>query len=172
MNYRKVQVDKEAPSFYHKYINRVETDDLVAYLKEEQQKSIDFYKQLPSDKWDYKYGEDKWSIREVLLHLIDTERIMSYRALRIARNDKTALPGFDQDMFVPTSNADKRSPESLIAEYQTVRQASITLFDSFDDESRDRMGTASDNPVSALALAHIVAGHEQHHLEIVRERYL
>ena len=162
----------ESNDYFRLYINKVAGNDIIAALSRGQKMMEDFCKYIPSDKWDYRYAEGKWTIREVLAHIIDTERVMTYRALRIARNDKTPLPGFEQDDYTQYSNANKRSPESLLAEYMAVRAASLALFLNFDDEMFGRIGTASGYPISPRALAYIIAGHEIHHLAIVREKYL
>ncbi|SNC61794.1 DinB superfamily protein [Hymenobacter gelipurpurascens] len=119
-----------------------------------------------------RYAPGKWSIKEMLVHMMDTERIFAYRALRIARGDKQPLPGFEQDDYVPASGADKRTMESILHEYDTVRAATLSLFDSFEPEAYSQMGTASNNPVSVRALAYILPGHEAHHLHILQDRYL
>ncbi|MEZ4884112.1 MAG: DinB family protein [Chitinophagales bacterium] len=162
----------ESNDYFKRYINKVATNDIIAALSEGQKAMEHFCQYIPADKWDYRYAEGKWTIKEILLHIIDTERIMAYRALRIARNDKTALPEFEQDDFILYCNANERSPESLLAEYMAVRASTISLFLHFDDEMWGRMGTASNYPISARALAYIIAGHEIHHLAIVKERYL
>ena len=127
---------------------------------------------MPPDKLTYRYAENKWTIKEILVHIMDDERIYAYRALRIARNDKTPLPGFEQDDYVPFSKANQRSLASILREYKTVRQATVSLFTSFNMEDLLRIGTANDHPVSVRALAWHIAGHELHHLNIIKERYL
>ncbi|MGB0931002.1 MAG: DinB family protein [Chitinophagales bacterium] len=162
----------ESNDYFKRYINKVVGNDIVASLSKGQKMMESFCRLIPSEKWDYRYAEDKWTIKEVVMHIIDTERIMAYRALRIARNDKTSLPGFEQDDYIANSKTHKRSPESLLAEYMAVRSATLSLFIHFDEEMFKRMGTASGYPISVRALAYIIAGHETHHLAIVQERYL
>ena len=118
------------------------------------------------------YGAGKWTLKEALLHMTDTERVFSYRLLRIARGDTTPLPGFEQDEWVPNSGANIRSVASLLLEYASVRAGTLQLMDSLEPSAWARRGTASDKPVSARALAYICAGHERHHQRILRERYL
>ncbi|HEX5726419.1 MAG TPA: DinB family protein, partial [Longimicrobiaceae bacterium] len=127
---------------------------------------------LPEALHGHRYAEGKWSIREVAGHLADTERIITYRALRIARGDATPLPGFDENAYVAAAGFDARPLESLVAEWEAVREATLAFFRSVDAEAAARRGTANDNAVSVRALAHIVAGHAEHHLEILRTRYL
>ena len=118
------------------------------------------------------YGPGKWTLKEVVLHMCDAERVFDYRLLRIARGDPTPLPGFEQDEWVPHSCANRRSMASLLLEYAAIRAATMQLIDSLPDEVWGRRGTASGSPVSARALAYICAGHERHHVRIIRERYL
>ncbi|MEZ0483771.1 DinB family protein [Fibrella aquatica] len=120
----------------------------------------------------FRYAPGKWSIKESLVHMIDTERIFAYRALRIGRGDKTPLPGFEQDDYVPTSEADARSLPSIWQEYDTVRAATLSLFDSFTPAAYERRGIASGHPLTLNALAHIIPGHEAHHIHLFQERYL
>ncbi|MFN7118133.1 MAG: DinB family protein [Saprospiraceae bacterium] len=158
--------------FYQKYIDLVPDGDIVELLIQAKDELIALLQAIPPNKWDYRYAEDKWSIREVMLHLIDSERIFAYRALRIARNDRTPLSGFDQDAYVPASNAANRSWDSIISEYIAVRDASIQLYKNFIPEMWQNTGSANNNPVTVLALAYIIYGHERNHLKIFHERYL
>ena len=128
--------------------------------------SISFFKH------EFRYAEGKWTIKDIILHLIDAERIFAYRALRIARNDKTALPGFEENDYVVAANANNRGYESLLAEYETVRNVSISLFETFTSEELLRLGTASNNSVSVRAIGYIMLGHELHHKNVILERYL
>ncbi len=162
----------ECSDYFKRYTLLVEGDNPVEAMEAEFAGTLSLLQSLSEDQWMYRYAEGKWSIKEVILHIIDTERIMTYRALRIARNDKTPLPGFEQDLFTPYSEADIRSADSLIREFQAVRSATVELFRNFTADMWVRIGTASDNPISPLALAFIVAGHEMHHMRILRERYL
>src|SRR5690606_27112498 len=123
-------------------------------------------------KLDYRYAQDKWTIKEILLHLIDTERVFAYRAMCIARKDLTELPGFDQDAFVVHSHANERSVESLLSEYRNVRMATVSLFDSFDLRGLEQIGVANGSDLSVRAIVFIIIGHENHHLQIIKERYL
>ena len=120
----------------------------------------------------FRYAENKWTIKEILVHIMDDERIFMYRALRIARNDKTPLPGFEQDDYVPYSRANERSLANIFREYKTVRNATLSLFNSLSKEDLMRVGTANNHHVNVRALAYHIAGHELHHLNIIKERYL
>ncbi len=129
-------------------------------------------KELPEEKETYRYEEGKWTLKELLLHCIDTERIFNYRALRIARNDRNDLLGFDQDEFNEYANANDRTLASLVDEFNALRNSTIALFDSFEQEALMRIGKASGNPISVRAIGYIISGHLQHHLNMFRERYL
>lgn len=162
----------EHGDYYSKYINLVTGTDILQELQQSKETFLEFLHGLPADKWDYSYRWGKWTIKEVVLHLIDSERVFAYRALRVGRNDTTSLPGFEQDDYVPASKAAQRTPASLIAEYEAVRSASIQLFKNLPLEAYDQIGSASENPISPLALAYIIAGHQRHHWNLFLERYL
>ncbi len=162
----------EYHNFYQPYVNKSNHLNLQNGFKENHQTVIDFLKNIPESKLEYRYEAGKWTIKEVILHLIDTERIFAYRALRIARNDQTALPGFDQDEYVPESRANERSREDLLQEYTDVRNATISLFKSFDDSSLQNIGLASNHKLSVRAAGFIIMGHENHHCEVIKAKYL
>jgi len=162
--------DEYAP-YYGRYVGLVETDDIAAYLEAQKAGTLDFLRAIKWEKWEQAYASDKWTLAEVVLHMIDAERIFAYRALRIARGDTTPLPGFEQDDYVPFSGAGARTPASIVDEFAAVRDASIHLFKNFSDDMWQRRGTASDAGVSALACAFIIGGHTEHHLRVIRERY-
>lgn len=171
MTPRKLQAN-ESSEYFKRYINLVETEDIVAALKKQLTDIEHFFKEWPRNKWDHTYAEGKWTLKEVFIHMMDAERILAYRALRIARNDMTSLPGFDQDEFTPFMNAANRSPESIMSEYRAVRMATIALIENLDDDALSRIGRASNAPASPLALAFIIAGHEIHHMNAVRKKYV
>ncbi|MEL6925279.1 MAG: DinB family protein [Bacteroidota bacterium] len=162
----------EAVEYFFRYINLVEGNQPMEAMKTGGEKMIALLRSTPSDKHDFSYGTGKWTLKESILHMIDTERIMAYRALRIARGDQTPLPGFDQDDYIPFYNAAARSWDSIIDEYEKTRAASLALFQGLSPADFDRMGTASEHPISVLALAYIIAGHELHHIQIIESRYL
>jgi hypothetical protein len=157
--------------YYGKYIRKTSGLSLDS-LKSSGEKTISFFKSIPSNKLEYRYADGKWTIKEVIQHLMDAERIFTYRALRIARKDKTPLPGFEQDDYVLPSQANKRSIENLIIEYKAIKAATVTLFDSFSDEMLMELGTASNSPISVRAIGFIIMGHDIHHCEVIKERYL
>ncbi len=158
--------------YYETYVGKVGDGNILSILERQETEMVSFYESIPTDRWEYRYAEGKWTPKEVLLHIIDAERVFSYRALRVGRADATPMPGFNQDPYVETSAANDRTPASLIAEYQAVRQATLALFKNLPASAWDQLGTASDSPVSPLALAYIIAGHEIHHSIITKERYL
>jgi len=145
---------------------------LVDILISSKNEVISFFKEIPEDKLSYRYDVDKWTPKEVLMHIIDTERIFSYRALRFARKDKLDLLGFDQNDFIPPSKADSRTIESLLEEYEAVRNATIVLFKNLDTRMLKEVGTGSGSPMSVRALGFITVGHEKHHVLLIKERYL
>lgn len=163
--------DEYAP-YYGTYINKVAEGDVVRTLKAQVEVTLAGLRAIPESKGGHRYAAGKWSIREVIGHLADAERIFSYRALRFARADTTALPGFDENTFIANSRFDDRSLASLIEEFAAVRAASVTLFDALFPEEWTRHGTASGKEMSVRALAWVAAGHELHHLDVLKTRYL
>lgn len=164
--------ESEIPDFYKNYFRQVEGDTVELILSEAKKETIAFLQVLPPEKWEYRYAPEKWTIKEIILHLMDSERVFAYRILRIGRGDQTPLPGFDQDVFVPNSDANNRSAKSLIEEYETVREATLQLIRNFTPEMWRRTGIASGVSFSPLSIAFITAGHEIHHLRVIKERYL
>jgi uncharacterized damage-inducible protein DinB len=158
--------------FYHNYINQVAEDDLSEAFTRESASFVRFLETIPTDKYDYRYAEGKWTIKEVLQHIIDAERIFAYRALRFARKDSTPLPGFDENSFAAASKADARSWDKLVEEFKVVRRSSELLFNSFDDDQLQANGVSSNSPNYVLALGFILIGHAMHHQKILKERYL
>ena len=130
-----------------------------------------FIRSFPAEKLSTPCAPGEWTIKEILVHVSDSERIFAYRALRFARGDTTELSGFEQDDYVPESRANERDIESILEEYTAVRLATCTLFESFGEDMYTRTGTASENRVSIRALAYIIAGHELHHMNSIRENY-
>lgn len=162
----------EYTSYYGTYIGIVPGGDVRELLRAQLPKTIELISGFSEEKASQGYGPGKWTLKEVLLHIADAERVFSYRLLRIARGDTTPLPGFDQDPWVLTSHANERTLASLIAEFASVRAATLTLVDSLSAEAWLRQGTASEKTVSARALAYVCAGHELHHVNLIRERYV
>jgi uncharacterized damage-inducible protein DinB len=159
------------PEYYHKYINLASGHDLKTAFEKHQVELISFLKDIPKKKWSYRYAEGKWSVREVVQHIIDAERVFTYRALCFARKDQTPLPAFDENLFAANSNADKRSKKDLLKELKTVQQGSALLFNSFTEEQLDQSGIASEKPTYVKGIAYIVVGHTIHHKKILEERY-
>ena len=155
------------------YIKLLPDDGRVLeYLNENLKKTKDLIDSLPVDKLSYRYAEGKWNIKEILLHIIDVERIFTYRALRFARNDKTALAGFEQDDYTPHSGANGRNLFSIFEEYEAVRRATVTFFNGCEEEALTRSGLANNQNVSVRSLVYQIAGHELHHCNIIKEKYL
>ncbi len=162
----------EYGQFYKGYIDKVKTDDLYGALADGQKLTVGFFKNMPTEKWEYKYAPGKWTVKELLQHLIDCERVFAYRALCIARNDKTPLPGFDENLYADNCQPNSRTPDSMIAEYQTVRDSTLHLFRSLENDALGHIGTTSGQPASPLSIGFVIAGHELHHIDIIKERYL
>jgi hypothetical protein len=163
--------DEYAP-YYGTYIGKVPDGDLRSMLSTQLAETLALIRSIPESRGGHRYAPDKWSVREVLGHLADSERIFSYRALRIARGDATPLPGFEQNDYVPAGGFDARTLRDLADELAAIRQATIHLFAHLDPSAFERRGTASGKPVSVRALAYIIAGHELHHVGILKTRYL
>ena len=145
---------------------------LVEHMKANLKRTKEFFMALPEDKLNYRYASGKWNIREILNHLSDMERIYAYRALRFARNDATGLPGFDDKQYVHHSRANERTILDLFKEFETVRYATISLAESFDETALTQSGKANGNTASVSAILYHIAGHELHHIKIIKERYL
>lgn len=160
------------PQFYHNYINQVNEDNLMQAFKNNSTAMLSFLKSIPVEKQHYRYADGKWSIKEVVQHIIDAERIFTYRALRFARKDKTSLPGFDENLFTENSKADNRNWDDLIDEFAAVRRATEILFASFDEEQLNAEGFSNNNSNYVLGIGFISVGHSNHHRNIIEERYL
>ena len=164
--------DNEYASFYKNYIKTVGTSNLFEILTTSHDKLISAVKNLSEEKLIYRYAEGKWTIKELLQHLTDTERIMCYRALRFSRNDKADLPGFEENWYVENSNGNERKIQDLLNEFALVRKSTIALFKSFTTKMLSTIGTIDGNNMSVRALGFIVTGHQLHHLKVINERYL
>ncbi|MBK7560731.1 MAG: DinB family protein [Chitinophagaceae bacterium] len=160
------------PEYFHRYINQVAEDDLLLVLEKQASSFLTFLENIPADKKDYRYAEGKWSLKELLQHIIDTERIFAYRALCIARKELAPLPGFDENSYADNSKADKRDWKELLEEFKIVRRSTQILFGSFDQEQSEASGIASGKPIYVLGIGFILAGHVNHHLTVIKERYL
>jgi DinB superfamily len=162
----------EYAPYYEKYISLVPGDNIVATLSSQIEDTLKLLRVLSESQGELRYAPGKWSIKEVIGHLIDAERIFTYRALRMARSDRTPLPGFDENFYVETGNFSDRRVAELADEFHAVRKSGVYFFRHLGEGAWARRGVASDNEVSVRSIAHIIAGHELHHLGIIRTRYL
>jgi len=163
----------EFPPYADMYIRLMPDDGLLLkHLRDNFIAMKQLILSLPEEKLNYRYAQNKWTIKEILVHIIDDERIYAYRALCFARNDKTELPGFEQDDYALHSRANERSLENILEEYEAVRNATIALFNGLPEDSLLRMGTANNNKATVRAMAYHIAGHELHHMNIIKEKYL
>jgi uncharacterized damage-inducible protein DinB len=162
----------EYAPYYVRYISRVPEGSIVETLEKQMNDMLGLLRGIPEERGDHRYAEGKWSIKEVIGHVLDAERIFAYRALRFARGDRTELAGFEQDDYVKTANFDSRTLADLAAEYEHVRRSTISLFRALNEEAWARTGLANENEVSVRALAFVMAGHELHHADVLRELYL
>ena len=171
MKHTDVNKDEFNP-YYSTYINKSGTQNLIELLGSNHLKIIDFIESIPDEKHEFRYKPGKWTIKEIIQHLIDTERVFAYRAMCIARKDKTLFPGFDQDNYVISCSADTRNLDELTSEYLALRISTISMFNSFTDKMFLEVGTASNSSLSVRAAGFIIIGHENHHCEVIQERYL
>jgi hypothetical protein len=162
----------EYATYYDRYVALVPEGDVLTILNEQLKETLGLLRGIPESRAGFRYAPEKWSIREVVGHMIDTERVFAYRALRFARNDKTPLHSFEQDDYIRNATFDAFPLAELADEFERVRQSSVFLFKHLDEAAWLRTGIASDNVVSVRALAYIMAGHELYHAEILRNRYL
>jgi hypothetical protein len=166
---------RPAPGDYapyaEKYIVLVTGDDILDSLQSQRKQTATFFSGRSERDGNFRYAPGKWSVKEVLGHVADTERIFAYRAMRIARGDQTPLAGFEQDDYVRAARFNDRKLQDLVDEYEDVRQASLALFRSLEADAWLRRGVASNNPVTVLALAYLIAGHELHHRNVLTEMY-
>ena len=162
----------EAASYYYTYIDRVPGDDIVDVLGRQLEESVDFLSEISEERSLHRYALDKWSTRELLGHINDTERVFLFRALWFARGFQDPLPSFDQEIGFKAAESDKVSWANHVDEFRAIRSATLAFFRNLPEDAWLRSGIASDNSVSVRAIAYIVAGHLTHHLAIVRERYL
>ena len=164
--------ENEYSVFNATYINAAGEVNLLEELEISLHDFIRFVQNLPMDKFDYRYAEGKWTIKEIIQHIIDTERIFAYRALRISRNDQTPLPGFDENDFANNTVAQTRGLQDLLTEFSAVRHSNLLLFKSFSDEQLLQVGIASEHSISVRAIGFILIGHQKYHQKVFEERYL
>ena len=160
------------PTFFHRYVNLVKEEDIPTALANNLSEAVALLTDIPDEQWDFRYAEGKWSIKEMVQHMIDAERIFAYRALCIARGEKQSLPSFEENDYAAASNADKRTKSALLDEFTVVRVSTEALYRSLDEAQLNQMGVANNNPITAAGIGFITVGHVMHHLNVLRERYL
>ncbi|KUG25484.1 hypothetical protein ASZ90_004696 [hydrocarbon metagenome] len=160
------------PEYYRRYIEKVIDKDILKYFAEQKNYVVDFFASIDEEKSKYRYAENKWSIKQILGHLCDSERIFITRALKFARNEKQSLPGFDENEYVDSANFDELSLEILIDDFKKMRDSHISLFKTFNDEILDRKGIANNTEYSVSSVLYIMAGHVDHHLKVIKEKYI
>jgi hypothetical protein len=158
--------------FFHNYINQAPQGDVLSAIRELGSECVSLMQSIPTEKHDHAYAPGKWTLKEVFQHIIDTERVMAYRALCFARKEAQNLPGFDENDYAEHSKAASRKWNDMLEEFTTVRKSSEQFFATLDKDQLESGGTANNKPMYVLALGYIIAGHCQHHLNIIRERYL
>ena len=164
-------LESEYAPYYQSYIARVTEEEILPVLRAQLDEIDVLLNGVAPERESYRYAEGKWSIREVVGHLIDAERVFGYRAFSIARGEQNSLPGFDEKEYMLAAPYDRISLEDLLSEMRLVRQANMAMLRNLDEEAWMRIGTANDNQVSVRALAFIMAGHVRHHMSVLRERY-
>ncbi len=160
------------PAFFKKYVDAVPEEDLLAAFTNQLPAISAFLNNISEEKSNYAYAPGKWTLKELLLHMIDTERLFNYRALCFARKETISLPGFDEDAYAANSNANARSWKGMVDEFIAVRRSTEFLFKSFSDEMLGFSGTANNNPATVLSVGFMTVGHVYHHKEVMQERYL
>ncbi|MBO0959733.1 DinB family protein [Neobacillus sp. MM2021_6] len=165
-------VDNEYPKYYVPYVKLVSDGDLLSILKENLAEMVALFEGLSEEDGHFRYATDKWSIKEVLGHMTDTERIMSYRLLRVGRGDQTPLAGFDENDYINGSQFDLLSNKEILEDFKAVRHATITLIQTMADDGWNRKGIANGTEITTRAIAYIIVGHAIHHGKIIKERYL
>ncbi len=163
---------KKMPVYYDRYINLLNDIDLTEALKQYGPNLLTEIRQSLIRTGDKVYSPGKWTVKEIIQHLIDSERVFTYRSLRFARNDKTELPGYDENAFAAESNAGKRDLDDMLTEFELVRKTTLCLFESFDENMLNRDGVCSNKKISVLALGFVMAGHVLHHVNVIREKYI
>jgi hypothetical protein len=162
----------EYASYAAGYIAKVPNGPVIEILEYLKQSTYNFFSRITTEQADYAYAEGKWTLKQVLGHMIDTERVFSFRVLCFSRGDKNSLPGFDQEEYVAASTFDTRTIQDLANEFKSLREANIYLYSALTDEQSLKMGIASNHPVSVRALVYMTAGHELYHLELIKELYI
>ena len=163
---------ESVPAFFRGYVNNVKDFDMYEILKDSYRQALKIVRSIPETNGEFRYAPGKWSIKELLCHMMDTERIFAYRALRFARKDKTPLAGFEENDYAPEANAHGRSIKEIADQMERLRQTTIDLFQGFTPEMLQRKGIASNSELSVVNLGFIIPGHETHHRKVLQERYL
>jgi len=164
--------ENEYHRFYKTYINRADTSkSVVENLQSSFDEALTFFKRIPSEKHLYSYAEGKWTLKELLEHIIDAERIFTTRALRFARKDKTDLPGFEENIYVANANSNKRDFNELVEEFSAVRKSTLLMFANFSEDVLLHIGTIDGNEITVRAIGYVNSGHLLHHINIIKERY-
>ncbi len=163
---------EQVPEFYRTYVRFLQDETVVEQLQSSAKDFNYLLNTFSNEKAEHRYAEGKWSIKDLVQHIIDAERVFCYRAMRFARNDKIELPGFEQDDYANTASADRRDIQDLMSEFTSTRYSTISFFSSLTDEDLKRTGTASGAQFSVEILGYVISGHLLHHLEVIRERYL
>lgn len=165
-------IETEYNPYFKKYIDLAKHDDLVNQFAESLNEFENFIKKIPVEKADYKYAENKWTIKQLLLHIADTERIYTYRALAFCRGEKQSLPGFDENEYAENCNFKNRTLQQIVEEFVAVRNSTIQLFKSFNEDDLKKSGIANGAEITVNAIGYILIGHQIHHLKIITEKYL
>ena len=164
--------DIVAAEYFQRYIQLTTEEDPIKSIKKNTRLFKKFLEKIPKKKIDFAYAEGKWTIRQLLQHIIDAERVFAYRALTFSRKDGNALPGFDENSWAEHAETSRRDWDDLVQEFKSLRKANELMFESFSDGQLLATGTASGNPVNALGLGFIISGHVTHHMNLITERYL
>ncbi|WP_422359141.1 DinB family protein [Reichenbachiella sp.] len=171
-----IQISKPESNEYHYffagYVSQVENNDVLEMVKSQKGEFIEFIQAIPDDRYNYAYAEGKWTIKQLLRHIIDAERMFGYRAMSIARGEKAKLPGFDDHLYVRMADDSKNSIEEMLKEFEVLREGHIQMICNFTSQATERMGNANGTDVSVRAIIYIIAGHVAHHKQIITERYL
>ena len=165
-------LESEHAPDYAGYIGKIESTDIIAVLERQLDSTLKLLRGIDETTGNFRYEPGKWSVKELIGHIIDGERVFAYRALVFSRNDSTALPGFDQDKWAAQTNYARLPLAQIVSEFEAVRRATLFMFRQFDAETWNRTGTANDQRMSTRAAAYVIAGHLQHHLEVLQTRYL
>ena len=166
-------ITEHAPTWSKNYFKYIEGEEnLMQTLQGQREIFITFLKNIPTDKWDYRYAEGKWSIKGVVSHIIDTELIFQYRSLRASRHDATPMEGFDENAYDLTANLENRLPEQMIKQFEATRNSTLALFDGMNESNLDFVGSGNNQPFSARTGGWLMVGHAIHHMNVIQERYL